>query len=92
MFSISRKGNVARSTHLIQSHYRGIALHWLSNFIGIVISLDDGSWGMVFIQVHIEFHEGQDKILVEGPPEEVNEAVKLLEVKVKELVCIEIQR
>lgn len=38
------------------------------------------------LQVHIEFTEGTDKINVEGPPEEVNEAVKELEVIVKDLV------
>ncbi|CAC5382186.1 Vigilin [Mytilus coruscus] len=38
-----------------------------------------------FSKVHIEFTEGTDKINVEGPPEEVNEAVKELEVIVKDL-------
>ncbi|KAK3104810.1 hypothetical protein FSP39_010756 [Pinctada imbricata] len=38
-----------------------------------------------FPKVHIEFTEGQDKIQVEGPPEEVNEAVTELEKIVKNL-------
>ena len=39
-----------------------------------------------FPKVHIEFTEGQDKILVEGPPEEVNDAVSQLEKIVRDLV------
>lgn len=39
-------------------------------------------------QVHIEFTEGEDKIKVEGPPEEVEQAVKSLENYVRDLVCI----
>ncbi|KAL4221822.1 hypothetical protein ACF0H5_020076 [Mactra antiquata] len=38
-----------------------------------------------FPKVHIEFTEGEDKILVEGPPEEVDMAVKALEAFVKDL-------
>ena len=38
------------------------------------------------LQVHIEFTDGTDTINVEGPPEEVNDAVKELEVIVKDLV------
>lgn len=40
------------------------------------------------MQVHIEFTEGEDKIQVEGPPEEVDQAVKALEDFVKDLVSI----
>lgn len=38
-----------------------------------------------FPTVHIEFTEGQDKITVEGPPEEVNKAVEKLNSTVKDL-------
>lgn len=38
-----------------------------------------------FPKVHIEFTEGEDKILVEGPPEEVDQAVKALEDYVTDL-------
>ncbi|XP_005104751.1 vigilin [Aplysia californica] len=38
-----------------------------------------------FPAVHIEFTEGQDKITVEGPPEEVNKAVEKLNVIVTDL-------
>ncbi|XP_053378526.1 vigilin-like [Mercenaria mercenaria] len=38
-----------------------------------------------FPKVHIEFTEGEDKIQVEGPPEEVDQAVKALEDFVKDL-------
>ena len=40
-----------------------------------------------YIQVHIEFTEGEDKIQVEGPPEEVEQAVSALENYVRGLVC-----
>ena len=40
--------------------------------------------------MHIEFTEGQDKITVEGPPEEVSLAVKALEKIVQDLVSIEL--
>ena len=39
-------------------------------------------------QVHIEFTDGEDKITVEGPPEEVEEAKASLEELTKELVRI----
>ncbi|CAL1537044.1 unnamed protein product [Lymnaea stagnalis] len=39
-----------------------------------------------FQSVHIEFTEGQDKITIEGPPEEVNKAVEKLNAFVKDLV------
>ena len=39
-------------------------------------------------QVHIEFTDGEDKITVEGPPEEVEEAKTSLEELTKELVRI----
>ena len=42
-------------------------------------------------QVHIEFTEGEDKILVEGPPEEVDQAVKALQEFVQDLVSICVQ-
>jgi len=38
--------------------------------------------------VHIEFTDGEDKITVEGPPEEVEEAKTSLEELTKELVRI----
>ncbi|XP_060078333.1 vigilin-like [Ylistrum balloti] len=38
-----------------------------------------------FSKVHIEFTDGADKIIVEGPPEEVESAVKELEAVVKDL-------
>lgn len=38
-----------------------------------------------FPKVHIEFTEGENKILVEGPPEEVDQAVKALTTYVKDL-------
>ncbi|XP_025081209.1 vigilin-like [Pomacea canaliculata] len=38
-----------------------------------------------FPKVHIEFTEGQDKITVEGPPEEVQEAVHALEQIISDL-------
>lgn len=38
-----------------------------------------------FPKVHIEFTEGEDKILVEGPPEEVDQAVKALQDFVRDL-------
>lgn len=41
-----------------------------------------------YFQVHIEFTDGQDKITVEGPPEEVDLAVKALESVVKDLVSV----
>ena len=41
---------------------------------------------LFFIKVHIEFTEGQDKITVEGPPEEVKKAVQNLNTFVKDLV------
>ena len=34
---------------------------------------------MRVVQVHIEFTEGQDKITVEGSPEEVQDAIKALQ-------------
>ena len=39
-------------------------------------------------QVHIEFTDGEDKITVEGPPEEVEEAKASLEELTKELVGV----
>ena len=41
--------------------------------------------------MHIEFTEGEDKILVEGPPEEVDQAVKALQEFVQDLVSICVQ-
>ncbi|KAH3827192.1 hypothetical protein DPMN_129122, partial [Dreissena polymorpha] len=38
-----------------------------------------------FDKVHIEFTEGENKIKVEGPPEEVDQAVKALQEHVREL-------
>lgn len=38
-----------------------------------------------FPKVHIEFTEGQDKITVEGPPEEVQQAVHALETTIDDL-------
>ncbi|XP_061189597.1 vigilin-like [Saccostrea echinata] len=38
-----------------------------------------------FPKVHIEFTEGQNKIQIEGPPEEVDDAVKALEAIVRDL-------
>ena len=39
-----------------------------------------------FQQVHIEFTDGKDKIVVEGPPEEVNCARQALEERTKDLL------
>ncbi|XP_059138756.1 vigilin-like [Physella acuta] len=39
-----------------------------------------------FPTVHIEFTDGQDKITIEGPPEEVNKAVEKLNAFVKDLI------
>lgn len=39
-----------------------------------------------FPKVHIEFTEGENKIKIEGPPEEVEDAVKALETIVRDLV------
>lgn len=39
-----------------------------------------------FPKVHIEFTEGENKIKIEGPPEEVEDAVKALEIIVRDLV------
>ena len=38
-------------------------------------------------QVHIEFTEGQDKITVEGAPEEVQEAKRALEETIADLMA-----
>ena len=46
------------------------------------------SWLVAHTQVHIEFTDGEDKITVEGPPEEVEEAKTSLEELTKELVRI----
>ena len=40
----------------------------------------------VNVQVHIEFTEEQDQIRLEGPPEEVEQATKLLQDVVNDLV------
>ena len=37
-------------------------------------------------KVHIEFTDGEDKIVVEGPPEEVEDAYKQLEDMTKDMV------
>lgn len=37
-------------------------------------------------RVHIEFKEGEDKIVVEGPPEEANQAKQQLTAMAQELV------
>ena len=39
------------------------------------------------IQVHIEFTEEQDQIRLEGPPEDVEQAMKMLQDLVNDLVC-----
>lgn len=38
------------------------------------------------LKVHIEFTEGEDKITLEGPTEDVNVAQEQIEVMVKDLV------
>ena len=38
------------------------------------------------MQVHIEFTEEQDQVRLEGPPEEVEQATKLLQDVVNDLV------
>ena len=43
---------------------------------------------MFVFQVHIEFTEGKDKISVEGPPAEVEQAQKALEEITSDLVGI----
>lgn len=40
----------------------------------------------LFLKVHIEFTEGEDKITLEGPTEDVNVAQEQIEVMVKDLV------
>jgi hypothetical protein len=40
----------------------------------------------VFYQVHIEFNEEQEEIHLEGPPEEVEQAQKIIQDQIKELV------
>ena len=39
-------------------------------------------------QVHIEFTDEQDQIRLEGPPEDVEEAMKMLQELVNDLVCV----
>ena len=41
----------------------------------------------VNVQVHIEFTEEQDQIRLEGPPEDVEQAAKMLQDVVNDLVC-----
>jgi len=41
----------------------------------------------VAVQVHIEFTEEQDQIRLEGPPEDVEQAMKMLQDLVDDLVC-----
>ena len=41
----------------------------------------------VNVQVHIEFTEEQDHIRLEGPPEDVEQAAKMLQDVVNDLVC-----
>jgi len=41
----------------------------------------------VSVQVHIEFTEEQDQIRLEGPPEDVEQAVTMLQDLVDDLVC-----
>jgi len=39
------------------------------------------------VQVHIEFTEEQDQIRLEGPPDDVEQATKMLQDVVDDLVC-----
>ena len=41
-----------------------------------------------FPKVHISFHDGSDDVEVEGPPEDMELAVKALEEITKDWVCI----
>lgn len=41
---------------------------------------------LAFVQVHIEFLEDKDKIIIEGPPAEVQAAENLLSSSLKDLV------
>ena len=50
--------------------------------IVVIVTVDDDVNG----QVHIEFTEEQDQIRLEGPPEEVEQATKLLQDVVNDLV------
>ena len=52
------------------------------------LSFNQATIRIMFVscQVHIEFTEGENKIQVEGPPEEVDEAVKALQDFVRDLV------
>lgn len=54
-----------------------IGKHWFGKYLlGLLLCL----------KVHIEFTEGEDKITLEGPTEDVNVAQEQIEVMVKDLV------
>ncbi len=59
---------------------------WLHRFIigrkGASINKITGEYP----KVHIEFHDGQDKIELEGPPDDVEQAQKALDGITKDLV------
>ena len=53
-----------------------------------VYKLHDISMFTALFQVHIEFTDGEDKILCEGPPEDVDKAEIELNKLTADLVCI----
>ncbi|XP_071109075.1 vigilin-like [Haliotis cracherodii] len=62
-----------------------VAPSWLHRFIIGKKGANIRNITEEYTKVHIEFTDGQDKITVEGPPEEVDLAVKALESVVKDL-------